>query len=97
MAAARKDQVDDRIKTERSNRLIEMGEKQSIAYRESYLGKTVEALLEEEKVIQGEKYQVGYTKTYVKVAVKDASDLSNCIIEGKAVEVLDNEYLLMER
>lgn len=97
VAAARKDQVDDRIKTERSNRLIEMGEKQSIAYRESYLGKTVEALLEEEKVIQGEKYQVGYTKTYVKVAVKDASDLSNCIIEGKAVEVLDNEYLLMER
>ena len=97
IAAARKDQIDDRIKTERSNRLLAMEQKQSAAYRESYLGKNVEALMEEEKEIQGKKYQIGYTKTYVKAAVESVEDLSNCMVEGKAVAMLENEYLLIEK
>ena len=97
VAAARKDQVDDRLKTERSNRLLEMEQMQSSQYRKSYIGASVEALMEEEKVIKGQKYQVGYTKTYVKVAVPIEEVLSNQIIGGKAVELLDNEYLVLER
>lgn len=97
VAAARKDQVDDRLKTERSNRLLEMEQMQSSRYRKSYIGTNVEALMEEEKMIKGQKYQVGYTKTYVKVAVPVNENLSNQILEGKAVELLDNEYLLLER
>lgn len=96
VAAARKDQVDDRMKTERSNQLLEMEQKQSVAYRESYLGQEVEALMEEEKEIQGKKYQVGYTKTYVKVAVETAEDMSNQLIKGTAVELLDSEYILLK-
>ena len=96
-AAARKDQVDDRIKTERSNILLAMEQKQSASYRKSYLGNRVEALMEEEKEIRGKKYQVGYTKTYVKVAVSAEEDLSNRLIEGTAAELLENEYLLLER
>ena len=97
VAAARKDQVDDRLKTERSNCLLEMEQMQSAKYRRSYLGTNVEALMEEEKVIKGQKYQVGYTKTYVKVAVLKEESLSNQIFEGKAVELLDGEYLVLER
>ena len=97
VAAARKDQVDDRVKTERSNRLQEMEQMQSSAYRKSYVGKQVEALMEEEKVIKGKKYQVGYTKTYVKVALPAEEDMSNQILKGKAVELLDSDYLLLER
>jgi threonylcarbamoyladenosine tRNA methylthiotransferase MtaB len=37
VAAARKDQVDDRLKTERSNRLLEMEQMQSSQYRKSYI------------------------------------------------------------
>lgn len=96
VAAARKDQVDDRIKTERSNLLLSMEQKQSVAYRENYLGKTVEALMEEEKEIQGKKYQIGYTKTYVKVAVETQQNLSNQMVRGKAVELLKGEYLVLE-
>ncbi len=95
VAAARKDQVDDRIKTERSNLLLAMEQKQSEVYRNGYIGKTVEALMEEEKEIQGKKYQVGYTKTYVKVAAETGEDLSNRLIEGEAVSLLENEYLLV--
>lgn len=96
VAAARKDQVDDRIKTERSNLLLAMEQKQSEVYRNGYIGKTVEALMEEEKEIQGKKYQVGYAKTYVKVAVETGEDLSNRLIEGEAVSLLENEYLLVK-
>lgn len=97
IAAARKDQVDDRLKTVRSNRLLEMEQKASVAYRKSYIGKRVEALMEEEKVINGTKYQVGYTKTYVKVAIPAKEDMSNQIVVGKAVDLLDGEYLVLER
>lgn len=97
VAAARKDQVDERLKTERSNRLLEMEQMQSAQYRKSYIGTLVEALMEEDKVIKGQKYQVGYTKTYVKVALPTEEVLNNQIFEGKAVELLDNEYLVLER
>ena len=97
VAAARKDQVEDHLKTVRSNLLLEMEQVQSRKYRESYLGKAVEVLIEEEKVIRGRKYQVGHTKTYVKVAVDTKEDLNNQLIIGIASELLDNEYLLLER
>ena len=96
VAAARQDQVDDKVKTERSNLLLELEQKQSQAYRKAYLGKVVDALMEEEKEICGKKYQVGYTKTYVKVAVETSRDLSNKIVSGKAMKLLDDEYLLLE-
>ncbi|MBR5597933.1 MAG: tRNA (N(6)-L-threonylcarbamoyladenosine(37)-C(2))-methylthiotransferase MtaB [Lachnospiraceae bacterium] len=97
VAAARKDQVDDRLKTVRSNMLLEMEQIQSQKYREGYLGKTVEALMEEEKIIKGKTYQVGYTKTYVKVAVETEEELNNQFVVGVASKLLDNEYLLLER
>ena len=97
VAAARKDQVDDRLKTVRSNLLLDMEQIQSREYRKSYLGKNVEALIEEEKIIRGERYQVGYTKTYVKVAMQTKEDFSNQLVVGYAKELLDNEYLLLER
>lgn len=97
VAAARKDQVDDKVKTERSNLLLTMEQKQSEVYRKGCVGKTVEALMEEEKEIQGKKYQVGYTKTYVKVAVETEEDLRNQMIEGEAVSLLEKDYLLIQK
>ena len=97
VAAARKDQVDDRVKTERSNRLLALAEEQSTAYRGSLIGSKSEVLMEEEKEIQGKKYQIGYTKTYVKTAVETTEDLRNQFIEGTAVALLDEEYLLIKK
>ena len=87
--------MDDRVKTERSNVLLAMEQKQSATYRKSLLGNKVEVLIEEEKEIQGKKYQVGYTKTYVKTAVETTQDLSNQFIEGEAAALLNEEYLLL--
>ena len=96
VAAARKDHVDDRVKTERSNVLLTMGQKQSVAYRRSLVGSKTEALMEEEKEIQGKRYQIGYTKTYVKTAVETTENLSNQFIEGDAIALLNDEYLLIK-
>jgi hypothetical protein len=60
------------------------------------LGTRVEVLFEEEKVIDGQICQVGFTPTYVKAAVKTGEDLSNKIVQGKALSLLENEYLLLE-
>ena len=96
IAARMPDQVADEIKAERSDVLLEMEERLSRAYRETYIGKEVSVLFEEEKEILGEKYQIGHTPQYIKVAYKTDEDLSNCIVNKKVVRLLTNDILLME-
>lgn len=96
IAARMPDQVADEIKAERSDVLLEMEERLSRAYRETYIGKEVSVLFEEEKEILGETYQIGHTPQYIKVAYKTDEDLSNCIVNKKVVRLLTNDILLME-
>ena len=42
-------------------------------FREYYVGKQVTALMEEAYEFEGETYFTGYTKEYVKIAVKSAT------------------------
>lgn len=95
-AAARKDQIDERIKAERSDLLLAMAQKHSEEYRRSFLGKEVTALIEESKEIEGKVYQTGLTSTYIKVAVDGKVDFRNKVIRGKAVSLLKGEYLFLE-
>lgn len=88
-------QVPDSKKAERSNRLLEMEQRLSGEYRQSFLGKEVSVLLEEKKRIAGVSYMVGHTKEYVKVAVKTEKDLSNVILRGVVCELLADDILLV--
>lgn len=63
------DQINGRIKNERSDILLRMDERLSGEYRKTYLGRTVSVLLEEEKEIDGVRCMTGFTDTYVKTAV----------------------------
>ena len=96
IAAKMPDQVPDMIKAERSDVLLEMEERLSRAYRELYIGQEVSVLFEEEKEILSEKYQIGHTCQYVKVAYKTDKNLSNQIVSGKVTRLLANDILLME-
>lgn len=96
IAAKMPDQVPDAIKAARSDILLEMEERQSREYRETYIGKEVSVLFEEEKKILGESYQIGHTPQYVKVAYKTEKSLSNQIRNGKVTKLLTNDVLLME-
>lgn len=89
-------QVPEEIKTKRSNVLLELNQENSRAFREYYIGKEEEVLVEEETVIDGEVYQTGHTKEYVKVAIQGKKKLANCLIDGKIMGYADNDILIME-
>ncbi len=80
-AAVMDNQIPEQIKTARSNELLELGQKKRIKYEEQFVGTTVEVLMEEQIKIDGENYQVGHTKEYVKVALKTEANLKNKLVD----------------
>ncbi len=70
-------QVDGKTKDERSQKLIELSNKNQEEYNKKYLGKIVEVLFEEEK----DGIWSGYTKNYIKVNLKSDENLENQIID----------------
>ncbi len=85
-------QVDERVKSARSAALIADSRRMSREFRDYYLGREAEALLEEPATIGGERYMLGYTPEYVRVACaaggRSAGDMARGIVrrrlEGEA-------------
>ena len=59
---------------------MELNERKQKAYEESLIGTVQEVLMEEAIERDGEIYQVGHTKEYVKIAMKSDENLSNQIV-----------------
>lgn len=96
-AAAMKQQIPESVKKERSNELLALEKKMSEQFREYYVGKKAAALMEEPFEFEGETYFTGYTKEYVKIAVKTEENLSNRFVEGMIAGRLTGDvYLLVE-
>ena len=95
-AAEMKNQIPENIKTERSNVLIELGDKMSEEFRQYYLGREEEVLFEEAADIDGVAYYVGYTKEYVKVAKLSSEPIENQLVKGTLTKALNAEIYLME-
>lgn len=97
-AAVMENQVPEPVKTQRSNILMAMEEKDTAAFRKYYLGKKAEVLLEEKKEIDGREYWIGHTKEYVKAAwPDDGQDYQNRMVEGTLVRELNKEVLLLQK
>ena len=79
-AAEMKDQVAEPVKTERSNQLIALGKVNKKAFEDRLIGQTVEVLMEEEIQRDGETWQIGHTREYVKVGRKTEENLANQLI-----------------
>lgn len=95
-AAVMPDQVSENIKTLRSNVLQEMEQRDSKAFRASYIGKNKQVLLEEKKMLAGKEYWIGHTKEYVKVACAAGDKmLENQLITGKIKGFLQEDILIM--
>ncbi len=91
-AAEMKNQIDGRMKEERSQRLIELSNKNEKEYNESYVGKEVEMLCEEEK---NGHYQ-GHTKNYLLAWIKSEEKLENQIVKATCVKA-ENDHILVEK
>ncbi len=63
------EQVDDKIKTKRSNELIKLEEKMSYEYRKLYENSYMDVLVEERQTINGKEYYTGYTMNYIRVLI----------------------------
>lgn len=80
-AAAMPDQVPEEEKTRRSNILLDLSRKKQAAYEQRLLGTTQEVLIEEEIRRNGEIYQVGHTREYVKVGIRTEEKLANRLVQ----------------
>lgn len=90
-AAVMPDQVDEQIKAKRSAQLIELGEKKRAAYEQSFQGKEVEVLVEEDLELNEKEVQTGHTKEYMKIALETNENLKNSIVKvqiGKDSQII---------
>ena len=88
-AAARKDQLLNAVKADRSHRLIELSDKMADDFIQAYVGREVEVLFE--RAI-GEGVYEGHTTNYIKVKATSEKDLTN-VICTVAVAKAENEEL----
>ncbi len=100
VAAGMPDQLTDRQKSERSDVLIELTEKDSVAYRKLFLQEELSVLWEDEETHGKETYMIGHTDRYVRVAAKKGSDAYETALSGAITKVtptafLDDETLLV--
>jgi threonylcarbamoyladenosine tRNA methylthiotransferase MtaB len=99
-AAEMSGQIDEGIKTKRSSILLEMEKADSKHFREYYVNKEQDVLIEEVKEIHNKEYYIGHTKEYVKVAIDINSNNigkinENTIVTGEIEGFLTDEILLM--
>lgn len=89
-------QVKEEIKASRSNILINLNEKMTEAYHNSFIGKNERILIEETVDIDGEQYQIGHNERYVKLAIKAENAMTNQIITVKVLKNLTKDIMFCE-
>lgn len=93
VAAGLPDQLTDRQKSARSDVLIELTERDSKAYRESFIGEELKVLWEDEEEHGGAKYMIGHTDRYVRVAVKEGTEAYKEAVSGEITSVVPSGML----
>ena len=98
-AAAMPEQLSSAVKKERAARLQALNAERQRAFRTRRLGSVQEMLSEEITEIDGERYLIGNSREYVRLAVPltalSEAPETNCLYRGKAERFLDAEILLL--
>lgn len=90
-AAVMENQVPESVKAKRSNELIELGRRKQAEYEETLMGTVQEVLIEEEILHEGERYQTGFTREYVKIGQKMTENRVNQIVN---VEIKSHSQII---
>lgn len=83
-------QIDEKVKTVRSNEFITLGSKMSNDYRQCFVGKEKKVLIEEFVCIDNKQYAVGYTDNYIKIHILNTSE--NILKVNDIVKVVLGPY-----
>ncbi len=95
-AATMPGQLTEAVKAARSDALLSMEERQSRAFRERFLDRTVPVLFEEAYEEGGKRYMIGHTREYVRVAIETNEDLSNFLKDVRISGFLANDLMVGE-
>jgi threonylcarbamoyladenosine tRNA methylthiotransferase MtaB len=64
-------------------------------FREYYIGRQDEILIEETVSVDGRQYLTGYNREYVRYLYSSAEDLTGRMVTGKAEGFADDETLIL--
>lgn len=92
-AAARDDQIDPRVKTERSHTLTNVQSKIREEFLNSFINKEVEVLFEEESMIDEKKCYYGFTDNYIKVKVFSDNNIRNLQLSTKIIKIQNDNLV----
>lgn len=99
MADRMPDQVPDTVKNRRSDELIGLDRRLSMRYRESFIGKEEEVLIEEYVTVDGKRMASGHTKRYVSVLVEPPEEglpRENTIVPVKITGLYGNDRVISQ-
>lgn len=94
VAAKMPNQVDEKIKTLRSEDLIKTGEELTKEFRQAKIGQDTTVLFEEKILLDNKEYWVGHTVDYIKIAVSEKENLEGQIRKVNVKDFLTNEIML---
>ncbi len=87
-AATFENQVDEKIKAERSKKLINLAEELAQNFMQHMVGETVSVLIEK----KSEDIYEGYTTNYIRTVVESSTDIDNKIIQVKVIKA-NNDFI----
>lgn len=94
VAAKMTNQIDEKIKTLRSEDLIKTGEELTKEFRQAKIGQDTTVLFEEKILLDNKEYWVGHTVDYIKIAVPEKENLEGQIRKVNVKDFLTNEIML---
>lgn len=94
VAAKMPNQIDEKIKTLRSEDLIKTGEELTKKFRQAKIGQDTTVLFEEKIPLDNKEYWVGHTVDYIKIAVPEKENLEGQIRKVNVKDFLTNEIML---
>lgn len=97
-AAQMEHQIEEQIKTKRSNRLIALGKELTDQYNKAFIGKEQMVLFEEKSEIGNVNYWVGHNERYIKIAlpVMGEEDRHNRIVKVRLIKELEDGLIRSE-
>ncbi len=93
VAAGMKEQLTDKEKTKRSEVLLDLTKKQSECYRKTFVGEQLSVLWEDEEEIGGNRYMIGHTDRYVRIAAPISENSINNFASGDITAVIPKGFL----
>lgn len=90
-AAVMPDQVDPQVQARRSDALLEVSRRLQRAFITDCADKVMDVLIEEESVLDGEKYMTGYSRNYIRCAFADENLKPGVVVKGKIDRIIGNK------